>query len=216
MSELTIKLIIILIPGAISTLIFGKLILHKEWNSFRFVLYSILFGIISYLSLQLIVIGLNLFSYVDLPDLTIWNDLGNALLIPYIEVGFASIISVIIAFIGSMIENRKIINRIARFLRISTKLGDENLYSIFLSSPNVEFVYLRDIKNQLTYHGWIKSFSENETISEILLCDVGVYSYLESELLYEVGEIYLSLNKHQIIIEIANLKENGKENSKQD
>jgi len=47
MSELTIKLIIILIPGAIATLIFGKLVLHKEWNNFKFVLYSILFGVVS-------------------------------------------------------------------------------------------------------------------------------------------------------------------------
>ena len=211
MSELTIKLIIILIPGAIATLIFGKLILHKEWNNFRFVLYSILFGITSYLILQLIINGINICICNDLPELTIWSNLNKASSIPYKEVGFTSMISIIIAFIASMIENRKVINKIAGFLGISGKYGDENLYSMFLNSKNVEFIYLRDIKNKLTYHGWVKSFSENDSISEIRLCDVAVYNYTDSEFLYEVEEVYLSLNKQEIIIELAKTKENGEE-----
>lgn len=216
MSELTIKLIIILIPGAISTLIFGKLILHKEWTSFRFVLYSILFGIISYLLLQFGINLINLFPSIKLSDLTIWKNLNNTAFIPYKEVGFASIISVITAFIASFIENKKIINKVAGFFGISGKYGDENLYSMFLNSKNVEFIYLRDIKNQLTYHGWVKSFCETENVSEIRLCEVAVYNYSDSEFLYEVGEVYLSLNKQEIIIELANLKDYGKEDTKQE
>lgn len=216
MSELTIKLIIILIPGAIATLIFGKLILHKEWNSFRFVLYSILFGIVSYLILQLIVNSLNLWLSNDIPDLTIWNNLNNASSIPYKEVGFASIISLIVAFLASLVENKKVINRMAGFFGISGKYGDENLYSMFLNSKDIEYVYLRDIKNQLTYHGWVKSFSENDNISEIRLSDVAVYNYSDSNLLYEVGEVYLSLNKQEIIIELANLEDNEQEETQQE
>ena len=216
MSELTIKLIIILIPGAIATLIFGKLILHKEWSSFRFVLYSIMFGIVSYLILQLIINGINVTIRDKLPELTIWSNLSDASSIPYKEVGFASIISIILAFAASMIENRKVINRVAGFLGISGKFGDENLFSMFLNSKNVQYIYLRDIKNQLTYHGWVKSFSENENISEIRLCDVAVYNYSDSDFLYEVGEVYLSLNKQEIIIELANLEDDGQETTEQE
>jgi len=215
MSELTIKLIIILIPGAIATLIFGKLILHKEWNSFRFVLYSVLFGIFSYLTLQIIINGINLFKYNYLPELTLWNSLNDPSSVPYREVIFASIISIVLAFMATMIENRKVINRVAGFLGISGKFGDENLYSMFLNSKDVEYVYLRDIKNQLTYHGWVKSFSENDNISEIRLCDVAIYNYSDSEFLYEVGEVYLSLNKQEIIIELAKLEHNGQETTEQ-
>jgi hypothetical protein len=206
MSELTIKLIIILIPGAIATLIFGKLILHKEWSSFRFVLYSVLFGILSYLTLQLIINGLNLCNCYDLAELTIWNNLNDASSIPYREVGLASVVSVVLAFAAVLIENRKLINKVAELLGISGKYGDENLYSMFLNSKNVQYIYLRDIKNQLTYHGWVKSFSEDDNISEILLSDVAVYNYSDSTLLYQVEEVYLSLNKYEIIIELANLK----------
>lgn len=216
MSELTIKLIIILIPGAISTLIFGKLILHKDWTSFRFILYSILFGIVSYLIIQLGINSINIFLENNIPELTVWKNLNDATSIPYKEVFFASIISIFTAFVASLIENRKVINKTADFFGISGKYGDENLYSMFLNSKNVEFIYLRDIKNQLTYHGWVKSFSENNDISEIRLCDVAVYNYSDSEFLYEIAEVYLSLNKQEIIIELANFKKDGEENTKQE
>lgn len=211
MSELTIKLIIILIPGAIATLIFGKLILHKEWNSFRFTLYSILFGIISYLILQIIINGINLCECNNLSDLTVWNNLNNPSSIPYQEVITASIVSVFLAFTGAKIENSKVINKVAAFFGISGKFGDENLFSMFLNSKEVEYIYLRDIKNQLTYHGWVKSFSENDNISEIRLSDVAVYNYSDSEFLYEVPEVYLSLNKQEIIIELDSIKKNEQE-----
>lgn len=197
-------------------MIFGKLILHKGWSSFRFALYSIMFGIVSYLILQLIINGINVTIRDKLPELTIWSNLSDASSIPYKEVGFASIISIILAFAASMIENRKVINRVAGFLGISGKFGDENLFSMFLNSKNVQYIYLRDIKNQLTYHGWVKSFSENENISEIRLCDVAVYNYSDSDFLYEVGEVYLSLNKQEIIIELANLEDDGQETTEQE
>ena len=83
MSELTIKLIIILIPGAIATLIFGKLILHKEWSSFRFVLYSILFGIVSYVNT--ISTSSRYFNYDSEED--------------YMMLGFSIVIFLVITFI---------------------------------------------------------------------------------------------------------------------
>jgi len=210
MSDLTIKLIIILIPGAIATLIFGKLVLHKEWSSFRFVLYSILFGIISYLILQVLINSINLIPSINIIELTIWSNLNDANQIPYREVIFASLSSIIVAFFTSMIENRKIIYRIANKLGISNKYGEENLYSRFLSSKSVEYIYLRDVRNKLTYLGWIKSFCETDLVSEIRLADVSVYEYDSSDFLYSVKEVYLSLNKQEIIIETANILDNLK------
>ncbi|MCU0370364.1 MAG: hypothetical protein MUC31_03025 [Bacteroidales bacterium] len=203
MTALTIKLIIILIPGAIATIVFGKLILHKEWSNFKFILYSILFGIFSFLALQLLIEVLNCLFELKISSLTIWENLTNENSIPYEEVLFSSIISILLALLASFLENRKWINVLAKRLSVSKKYGEENLFSRFLNDPKTEFVYLRDVKNNLTYHGWVKSFSENETISEIRLADVSVYSYSESEELYEVEEVYLSLNKTDIIIEKA-------------
>jgi len=206
MSELTIKLIIVLIPGAISTLIFGKLILHKTWSNFQFTLFSILFGTVSYLLLQFWYNSRGFLYTKSVSELTIWNNLNDASSIPYKEVGMASFISITLAFIVAKIENDKYINKFAQWLKISQKYGDENLYSMFLNSREIEYIYLRDMKNQLTYHGWVRSFSENDNIAEIRLSDVAVYNYSDSAFLYEVKELYLSLNKQEIIIEQAILK----------
>ena len=203
MTELTLKLVIIFIPGAIATLIFGKLILHKEWTNFRFVLISVIFGLFSYLFLQLIILLINLFLENEINDLTLWNTLSDVKSIPYKEVLFSSIISIILAFIVSLMENKKWIYKLARLLKISNKYGEENLYSRFLNDPNTDYIYLRDIKNNLTYHGWVKSFSESTDVTEIRLSEVTVYTYSESDHLYDIDEVYLSLNKSEIIIEKA-------------
>lgn len=204
MNELTIKLILILLPGAIATIIFGKLILHKEWDSFKFGLFSVLFGIFSYFIFQLYILFFNIFKEREFSDLSIWGDLTDAKSIPYGEIIIATIISVLLSLFVSYVHNRKVIENIAKAFDISNKYGDENLFSRFLNSDSTEYVYLRDIKNNLTYYGWVKSFSETDTVSEIRLANVTVYSYTESTEYYSVSEVYLSFNKHDIIIEIAN------------
>lgn len=203
MTALTLKLIIIFIPGAIATIIFGKLILHKEWSNFKFILFSVLFGVFSYLILQLIISLFNLCLSRNISDLTLWSTLSDAKAIPYFEVLFSSIISIILAFFISYIENNKWIYNFAKRLKISNKYGDENLYSRFLNDSSTEYIYLRDIKNNLTYYGWVKSFSESSQVTEIRLAEVSVYSYSDSDLFYEIDEVYLSLNKSEIIIEKA-------------
>ena len=52
--------------------------------------------------------------------------------------------------------------------------------------------------------------SENNKFKEIVLEEVTVYNYPNSEKLYDVESIYLCFSKDNIIIESAKLKENGK------
>ena len=54
LSEIALKLIIILIPGILCTLIIEKLTVHKKWSSFKFGIHSIITGALSYLILQII------------------------------------------------------------------------------------------------------------------------------------------------------------------
>ena len=84
------------------------------------------------------------------------------------------------------------------------KVNDENLFSIFLGDKNISWIYIRDIKNSLTYRVWIYSFSESEEGKEIVLKDVTVYSYPATIELYEVKSIYLNFGHEHIIIEQAN------------
>ena len=212
-SQLTIKLIILLIPGGIGAIILERLTVHKTWTSFRFILNSIIIGIFSYLILQIIILvvyylGICVKSNMSLytKDLTIWDSLNENSAIPYLEVIYSSGIGLCIGLILTKIDTKKLLNRFARKYDLSSKYGDENLYSYFLNSEEISYVYVRYIKYNLTYLGNVVSFSETDEFKELVLSNVSVYSYDQSELLYEVGKIYLSLPKDDIIIESAQIK----------
>lgn len=209
--ELTLKLIILLTPGAVASIIYEKLTIHKKWNSFQFIANSILFGGISYLVAQL---AFNICRHDSSFD-NFWLNLPSKE-IPFAAVIKAIITSIFIGFICAGLDNYKIVNRIGKFLKLTTKYGDENLYSYFLNADNVNEIYFRDITNNITYHGMINSYSETSEFKEIVLRDVKVYDYATSTHMYDLDKVYLSRPKDGIIIEVPfinNIKtdENGGE-----
>jgi len=195
-SALALKLILILIPGGLATLILEKLTTYLKWEAFKFIINSILLGGLSYLLSDLI-------FYVFYT-----NDIKNFWLkftsndIPFWEIVRATGVSLIVGFGSAWIENKKMITRFARKFNIADKYGEENLYSYFLNSKEVTEVYVRDIANNLTFHGEVDSFSENEQISEITLRHVKVYKYDNSAFLYEMPKVFLSREKNAIFIEV--------------
>lgn len=211
-SELTLKLIIILIPGAIGTIIYEKLTVHKKWNSIIFIANCVFLGGISYLLIQLI--SEYLFNSTDDSLKNFWGNLTQKE-IPFSAIWKSSIMAVFVGFISSWIENYKLINIIGKKIKISTKYGDENLFSYFLNAKQVKEVYIRDMKNQTTYHGNVESFSETEEIKEIVLSDVSVYNFVDTDAIYEIDKLYLSKPKDELIIELPNIESNDeKENEK--
>lgn len=196
-SELTLKLILILIPGSIASIIYERLTIHKRWNSFKFVTNAILFGALSYILSQ---VAFNI-CRVDTSFEMFWENLPTKE-IPYNVILKASFVSIFIGLIATGVDQYKLINKLGKFLKLTNKFGDENLYSYFLNAEDVDEVYIRDINNGLTYHGLINSYSENDEINEIVLVDVIVYDYSTSEELYSLDKIYLSRKKDNLIIEL--------------
>jgi small nuclear ribonucleoprotein (snRNP)-like protein len=211
-SELTLKLIIILIPGAIGTMVFDSLTTHKEWTPFKFVVNSIIMGVFSYLSLQAIqdlyVVLHNIFSCTKIKydHLRIWESLSDSKSIPYWEVAWSSFLGIFVGGIATAFYFYKCLNRLSKFFRISNKYGDENLYSYFLNAKNTRIVYVRSMKNNITYHGYVQAFSETDNISELVMTEVSVYDYEASKLYYEIDQIYISFVKTEVVIELANKK----------
>jgi hypothetical protein len=195
--ELTLKLIILLTPGAVASIIFEKLTIHKKWNSFQFIANSILFGGLSYLFAQL---AFNICRHDNSFD-NFWSNLPSKE-IPFNAIIKAIIVSILIGFVCAGLDNYKLVNKLGKFLKLTTKYGDENLYSYFLNADNVNEIYFRDIPNNITYHGMINSYSETTEFKEIVLRDVKVYDYATSNFMYELDKVYLSRPKDDIIIEV--------------
>ena len=212
-TELTLKLIILLTPGVLATTIYKRLtIRHKEQTDFMFIVISIMFGMFSYLILQICKYTISfLKSFCDkniesFETLKTFSDLPNGNSIAYSEVILACLISIILGFLISKLDHSKIINNFAKKYKISNKYGDENLYSYFLNSPDIGWVYVRDIQNSLTYLGYVESFSETNENKEIVLNQVTVYSYPHSDKMYDIERIYLVFPKDKVIIEQAKIK----------
>ena len=107
-SALALKLILILIPGGLATLILEKLTTYLKWEPFKFIINSILLGGLSYLLSDLIFY----FLYsVDIKDFWLKFTTNN---IPFWEIIRATFISLIIGFCAAAIENYKLITRLAR------------------------------------------------------------------------------------------------------
>lgn len=207
MNQLVVSLIVILLPGIIATIISDKVAAHSKWDSFKFSLYSLMLGVISYVLLQAIVYSWNFLSSLHLDKvswthLKIWNiAVSTTNDLSAWEIGCASVLAVPVAFFASSIINYKIFTKIGRLLRLTTKYGDENLYSYYLSAKEIDWVTVRDFEKNLTYEGKVQFHSENDKIQEIVLSEVSVYRYEDSAFLYSLPTIYLSREAGKFIIE---------------
>ncbi|QZC96982.1 hypothetical protein K2E96_14355 [Pseudomonas sp. ERGC3:05] len=137
MSQLVVTLIVIMLPGIISAIISDKITFHSKWDSFRFGLYSLVLGVFSYAGLQLFHLALDVISAKGFPDHWSWLGIWQAALkaessINAVEVFCATVFALPVALLASFCINHKVFNKIASWLGVSTKFGDENLFSYFM------------------------------------------------------------------------------------
>lgn len=222
MNQLVVTLIVILLPGIIANVICDKIVVHSKWTSFKFSLYALVLGVFSYVSLQLIQYGIDFVRDLSL-DVTNWSHLqvwdmaaNVTATIPAKEVVFASLLSLPVSFLAAFAINRKVFFRIGAIFKVTSKYGDENLFSYYLNAQEIDWIYVRDIEANLTYQGRIVSYSENEQIQEVVLSDVTVFRYQDSEEMYSVPTIYISKDIGKFRIEAIPHQFLGEENVREE
>lgn len=94
------------------------------------------------------------------------------------DIIIAVIVSLLAAPLWLAIKTHKIINKGLRFLNVTQRYGDEDVWDFVLSSPDTQakYVNVRDHERNLTYSGFVGVYSERVGIREIVLTDVIVYS----------------------------------------
>ncbi len=207
MSQLFVLITLILLPGVTAAIFVDKLTVHRKWDSFRYSLYSVVLGTVSYSLLQVLYYIQDMIT-VKAPGIPKWTNLhiwDAALRSDPTLSGFEIVLAVLLSFplaLGvSLVVNFKLINKLGKKLGVSTKFGDENLFSYYLNTEEIDWVYVRDVTNNLTYQGRVESFSENTEIQEIVLSEVTVFRYEDSAELYSVPTIYLARPAGNYIIE---------------
>jgi hypothetical protein len=207
-SDLTLRLIFLLMPGAIAALIVGKLTFHRRWSIFSFILHSFLLGVGTYLLYQLI---LHLCGYIagcDSKSLIFWDALFDMnIRISLKEIGLSCLFAIAIGYVASAIINHKLLFKSAKFVRVSNKFGDEDIWAYFLNSRNVTWIWVRDHPRKLIYEGWVQSFSVESSNREVLLREVKVFSNTDGAFLYSVPAMYISGKATDLTLELPKLGE---------
>ncbi len=207
-SELTVRLLLIFFPGIIAALIVDNLTTHRERDFKQFLLHAFLLGLSSYFILY-ILLGVNnlivtLKGLIPTWKVSFLTSLTNGKSpINITEVIVASVISILLAFLISFAINHKLLHRLAAKFKISKKFGHLDVWEYVFDSPDVEWITIRDIENDLMYQGWVEAYSDTRDKNELLLRDVIVYRNSTSEELYSVGALYITRDKDNLLLEFT-------------
>lgn len=208
---------LLFIPGIVGSLILRYLTVHREFSQFYFIVYSLILGVLSYSILELVT-KVYMERQCDCYDfyycfivqdfgknLDFWNliksDKRNFNLIELIQ---ASLIGFTIAIFISWIFNKKFIPKIANYMDITHRSGDDDSWNYFLNSNEVFWIFVRDQDLGITYFGNIKHFSEPGLPRELVLEEVDVFKTKNGKKLYELRRVYLDLSKGKFTIEFPN------------
>lgn len=213
MNNFIVRIIFLCFPGIIALKIYrqinGKKTL-KDWEDFIEIL---LFSVFGYLFLYFIN---EIFIKIKWShgSVTFFNAIVNEkqqLLWP--EIFYATIISIILAFIISYFNYRKSLNKLALKLKLTKRYGDEDVWNYLFNSDNIEWVFVRDIKADRCYFGYVPIFSDDTEKRELVIRNVKVYRNIDNAYLYDIEAIYISREHDEISIEIPQFvkeKDNGK------
>ncbi len=200
-------LFILLIPGSISFFIFNKLAItrRENKNSFSFkeifiIFFSSLLCCIIYDTFICIINKLFKKSFIYTTS-NLLEDKSYSIT----QLLILIIIAIVFGFIISKIETNKIIYKIAKKLKISNHYGDDDVWTFVCNSPDVDWIFVRDYKNNLVYYGNLEQYSDPGDKRELLLSNVSVYKNDTAKFCYDINKLYISMNEEDFTIEIPNL-----------
>jgi hypothetical protein len=209
-SEFTIRLLLLFLPGLVTFLIIESLTVSKTKSNVYFFIYSFILGFFNYFTYYLILkISALIFCHKSSVDVKFLIALFNKnALIDYKEIIFVSFLAVINGFLLSLLVNRKFLHRFAQWAKITKKFAEIDVWDYVFNSENDEmkWIIVREIKNDLMYQGWIEAFSDTVKENELFLRDVIVYKNSTAEEYYSVSGLYISRNKDDIVVEFPSLK----------
>lgn len=218
MSGLLIRVILLILPGIVSWMLFRKLVgrvIRTKWEELCEI---VIFSVIIY---SVYAVVLKIFGWLGWLDYTVTffeTVLDEKAVVAWYEILAASLIGVPVALVASYVHTNKLINKFGRLLRVTRKFGDQDVWDFFHNlpeKPEYEWVYVRDHKTNLVYFGCIYAYSDSEKEREMLLGDVDVYSNDEGEFLYKTKMLYLCRDRYDLTIEIP-LTDQGSKTEEQE
>jgi hypothetical protein len=206
LSALTLRVVLLFFPGVVCALIVQALTNRRQRATPEFLIDSFVFGVGTYLLLAGVRSGwATLASHTGWmvpPRITFFDVLVNEKArISWGEIALSAGVAVLLAAAVSSIINHHLVFRAAERLGISRKIGDPDVWSFFLNSPDIHWVVVRDVETDTVYEGAVEAFSDTGDAPELLLRTVQVSRSSTDTKLYECDRVYLSRDRSSLIIE---------------
>lgn len=215
LSELVIKILVLLTPGAVYMKVYRNLQACKEKKDWEDYFEMIFVSIVSYLTYSILIsidISRLCFNFQEASSLGLLSD--KKFEVDLIEVFFATLISILFAFIGSYLKRTSFLNRLGMRFRVTDRFGIEDLWYRFNQIKEMEWVTIRDYKANLDYYGYIKNYSDSDEKRELIMENVTVFKD-GTDIEYHVDRLYISREYDDFSIEYYDFckeeNEDGKE-----
>ena len=202
------RLIILFTPGVIVSIILEFLTISKEKNSFRFIVSSIVNGMLTFFLYYPVSKILKLpYSFFESINKDVFS-------INVTELIYVNLVGVIYALLLTIIYNYKLFNKLFYIFRITNKTGENGVWSHILSlnpyKNDTQWINVIDKDDKIMYLGFLQFYSDNlDKDNEMFLRNVDVYSYDNNkigDLIYQTPATYLCKSREKYIIEFPHMK----------
>ncbi len=199
----TLKLLLIFAPGLIGMTIYNHLVCKSKQSFEYFIVYSILFGIISYASVSTLIDLINLiikhFSKTTIPAFDFsqfFNIIKSSqpdFAISLIHFWLTCLTAVLLSIIFTIFVNKCWIYKVLNFFKISNRDSAFQVWNkIFGDETNDNWVMVIDYKNNKIYDGRLYHHSDYSEENEMFLKGVIIYDLTTKKELERCNGLYLS------------------------
>ncbi len=206
----------LLIPGVIVTLTIMKIKDGYKITNWEFVIYSCLYGLATFLIMEICYSLYNFFYCILSPNysiifktnLSIWDYLfNNNNKINNYEILISYIVSIPIGFFFVYFASKKIFFKLFQKYKLTNQFGTNDVWSEFLSKDSTTWIVVRNENVGLTYYGHLTHWSDSHSKKELVLQNVDVYTTKDWVLKYKCDHVYLDLDNINYSIEVLPLKQ---------
>lgn len=206
-TSLTVKLIVLLLPGIFGTFFYEKLSYKKQFDLREYIVSVIIIGFLSYSLLELLYKLCNSIcnctNYKVLFFDLLFNESGKVKLSELFD---STIISLFVGIVFALFYNKGIFYGFFRKMGITNESGKDVWNQLFDNDTRGinAYVYVINKKEDIIYGGEVAEYSPNSNRPELLLENVVVTRATKrDDLLYKLNKVYLRLTD-DIVIEIDN------------
>lgn len=219
MNELSIKIIMILFPGIITTMLLDKITEHKPWDNFKYSIFIIFYGVMSYSILQFYYmadlfyeVGKTGFDMKNVKILNVW-DFNNQEIkeIPYQEIIKAGFVSFLLGLFISYIDHKEYFSSLLLKLGITSKYGNYSTNYQLLKLKRNDWMDITIWDKDLFIRGVVVSINETDGFCELCISDAEIFLISDNgmESLYKVDYISLSEKVDNLFISTTQKPTNG-------